>query len=405
MSDQVNFDRHAEISTLAACLLSRTARDEARRHVVGSDFYVVAHEQIWDVMARLDRHGKAVDPATMLSALQTTHPDAAKLLPDLVTWPAMADHVADYAEAVREWATRRRLVAEATRVQQQALNPEASTAGLAATIATRFAAIRDTGASQDTETITLGELLSTADDAPDWLVPNLLERRDRLILTGEEGLGKSHLLRQIAVMAAAGLDPFDAGVRIQPVNVLIVDCENSVRQVKRKVRAVVDFARRYGTADPERVGLLCSHRVDITADRDLARIHREIDASQPDLVVIGPLYRLSPRAIQTDDEAAPLLAALDTIRDRDISLLIEAHAGHAVGKGGVRDLRPRGSSALLGWPEFGYGMRTVASGYADLVSWRGDRDERQWPDRVRHCNQHIRWVPVEATPIPQEAWL
>jgi RecA-family ATPase len=41
------------------------------------------------------------------------------------------------------------------------------------------------------------------------VIPGLLERRDRLMLTGEEGLGKSYLLRQIAVMAAAGLDPFD----------------------------------------------------------------------------------------------------------------------------------------------------------------------------------------------------
>ena len=73
------------------------------------------------------------------------------------------------------------------------------------------------------------------------------------------------------------------------------------------------------------------------------------------ILAIGPLSRLVPRALQTDDEAAPVLAALDTIRDRDIALLIEAHAGHTVGKGGQRDLRPRGSSALLGWPGLGVG--------------------------------------------------
>lgn len=400
-ADAVNFDKHAETSVLAACLNSRTARDEARKHISGRDFHVVAHEVIWDAMGQLDRAGDGVDPAALLSMLQRDQ-NAVRLLPDLVTWPAVADHVASYAETVREWATRRRLYAEALVVQQKALNPDYDASGFAASVATTFASIRDSGLTEDAESITLGELLETADDEPDWLIPGLLERRDRLMLTGEEGLGKSYLLRQIAVMGAGGLDPFDPGLRIKPLSVLIVDCENSTRQVRRKVRPVMEFVRRYGTGNPDQVNLLCSHRIDITADRDLARIHRELDACQPDLVVIGPLYRLVPRALQTDDEAAPLLAALDTIRDRDISLLIEAHAGHSIGKGGQRDLRPRGSSALLGWPEFGYGMRTVASGYADLVAWRGDRDERNWPDRLRHCHQRIRWVPVDLTDIPRE---
>jgi replicative DNA helicase len=405
MTEPVSYDRHAETSTLAACLISKTARDEARRHIAGGDFFEPAYEVIWDTMSVLDRQGKGVDPAALLSLLQTSNPNAASLLPDLVTWPAMADHVADYAETVRGWATRRRLHAEALRTAQLALKPDTDTGNLAATVATRFAAIRDSGSTQDAESITLGELLHEVDEEPDWLVPGLLERRDRLILTGVEGLGKSYLLRQIAVMGAAGLDPFDPGLRIKPLSVLIIDCENSTRQVRRKVRPVVDFARRHGNGNADQVNLLCSHRIDITADRDLARIHRELDACQPDLVVIGPLYRLVPRALQTDDEAAPLLAALDTIRDRDIALLIEAHAGHTIGKGGERDLRPRGSSALLGWPEFGYGMRKVANGYADLVAWRGDRDERNWPDRMRHCDKHIRWVPIDVMPLPnEETW-
>lgn len=404
MTDQQTYDRNAEIATLAACMQSRVARDIARRHITGADFADATHEAVWDAMSRLDRQTRGVDPTALLSLLQASNHHAARLLPDLVTWPAIAENVGDYAETVRGWATRRRLVTEAVRTQQMALKPDTDAAGLAAGIANRFAAIRDSGAPEDAQSVTLGELLATEDEEPDWLLPHLLERRDRLILTGQEGLGKSYLLRQVAIMAAAGLDPFDPSVHVSPFSVLIVDCENSVRQVRRKVRPVVDFARRYGTGNPESVNLLCSHRMDIATDRDLSRIHREMDACQPDIVVIGPMYRLAPRALQTDDEAQPVLAALDTLRDRGACLLIEAHAGHAIGKGGVRDMRPRGSSALLGWPEFGYGMREVASGYADLVPWRGDRDERHWPDRVRHDNQHIRWIPTDPTPIPQEVY-
>ena len=47
----------------------------------------------------------------------------------------------------------------------------------------------------------------------------------------------------------------------------------------------------------------------------------------------------------------------------------------------------------MGWPEFGYGMKPVASGYADLVPWRGDRDSREWPRSIRHDDRQIRWIP------------
>lgn len=386
------YDRDAEIATLSACLLSRTTRDEARRHISGGDFFNPHHEAIWDAMARLDRHAMAVDPTTVRTIVAGTAAEA--LMPDVLTYPAIADNVGEYARIVRNWAIKRRLFDAAAKVQQVALNPATNAQGLAASVATNFARLRDSGIVEDVEAVTLGELLTEADDEPDWLIPGLLERRDRLMLTGEEGLGKSYLLRQIAVMAAAGLDPFDPSRRIPPVKAMIVDCENTQRQVRRKVRPVVEFAARHGQTRPDMMPLLCSSRIDITRDKDLARLHFEFDAWQPELLVIGPLYRLVPRALQTDDEAAPVLAALDTIRDRGIALLIEAHAGHAL-KGSHRDLRPRGSSALLGWPEFGYGMRTVASGYADLVPWRGDRDERDWPGRVRHCHERIRWIPVD----------
>ena len=402
--ERPTYDRNAEVSTLAACMATRTARDEARRYVSGRDFYDPAHELLWNTMGDLDRAEAGVDPAALLSKVQgkgQLKAAAARLLPDLITWPALPDHVGTYAETVREWATRRRLITEATRTTQQALDTSEPATSLAATVANRFASIRDTGNPDDVESLTLGEVLSQPEDEPDWLVPGLLERRDRFMLTGEEGLGKSHLLRQMAILPAAGLDPFGLD-RIDPVSVLIVDCENSVRQVRRRVRGLVENARRWGSGDPDRVNLLCSSRIDITADRDLARIHRELDACQPDLVVIGPLYRLVPRALQTDDDTAPMLAALDTIRDRGAALLMEAHAGHAVGKQGQRDLRPRGSSSLLGWPEFGYGLRGVASKYAALTKWRGDRDQRAWPTQLRHADDGTRWVPHDL-PEPWEA--
>lgn len=91
-----------------------------------------------------------------------------------------------------------------------------------------------------------------------------------------------------------------------------------------------------------------------------------------------------------------MLAALDTLKDRGIALLIEAHAGKSVTDAG-RIMAPRGSSAMLGWPEFGYGMRKLADSpaldYCDLTAWRGARDERQWPQRLKR-GAHMTWESV-----------
>lgn len=381
-------DPAAEQATLSAALQSLAARKEAKRHLDPADFYDPAHEAIWSAMARMDREKRPVDPATVSAELGNDQ-RALSVLVEVMTNHALPDNVASYAGIVRSWAVRRRLYAAAVRVQQAAENPEVDASGLASAVAARFAAVRDHGAD-DIASITLGELLASDDDEPDWVIPGLLESRDRFMLTGGEGLGKSFFLRQIAVLAAAGLDPFTLE-KIEPRRALIVDCENSLRQVKRKSRGIVEFARRYGHGKPDFVSLLCVGRIDILRDKDLAMIHREIDGVMPELIVIGPLYAMSPKALMTDDDAVPVLAALDTMRESGAALLMEAHAGHAQGSDG-RNFRPRGSAALLGWPEFGYGMKPVASGYADLVPWRGDRDSRRWPTALRHDRDGIRWV-------------
>lgn len=169
---------------------------------------------------------------------------------------------------------------------------------------------------------------------------------------------------------------------------LVVDAENSAKQWRRRVRPLVAKARQVGQVDPSSTMRLATvARLDITSEKDLAAVHRLVDEHIPDLLVIGPLYRLLPRAIQSDDDAAPLITALDSLRARGPALVMEAHAGHARDGAGERDLRPRGSSALMGWPEFGFGLRLLpldedlpgARQQASVIRWRGDRDQRAWP--------------------------
>jgi hypothetical protein len=73
-----------------------------------------------------------------------------------------------------------------------------------------------------------------------------------MILTGAEGLGKMMLLRQIAVCAAAGLDPFTYQP-IEPRTVLLVDLENPAQIMRQTIRKMVESAKvksaRHDVAD------------------------------------------------------------------------------------------------------------------------------------------------------------
>ena len=122
--------------------------------------------------------------------------------------------------------------------------------------------------------------------------------------------------------------------------------------------------------------------MDITSDKWLGAIHRVIDDCDPALVSIGPLYRLIQKGMNGEEDMGQILAALDTIRDRGIALIVEAHAGHSKDAAGTRELRPRGSSSLMGWPEFGFGLALEPGNENQVIlqRWRGDREQRDWPD-------------------------
>ena len=320
---------------------------------------------------------------------------------DLAQLAAWADAVPTtrnagfYGRLVRENAVRRGMDSVASFLRESGDD----VGGVLARSIELLTSLRDHGVEAGADPKSLRALLDVpeSEDVYDWTVPGLLERGDRLLLTGSEGGGKSHLLRHLAITAAAGMHPF-TGARFDPARVLFVDAENSERQWRRAVRPTVETAIRLGSDPRDRVSVMNVARMDLTRAADLGRVHRFVDGVRPDLIVIGPLYRLIPRAVNSDDDAAPLLAALDSVRDRGITMLVEAHPGHTTSATGLRDLRPRGSAALLGWPEFGLGLRrskevgATGTTLYDLVKWRGDRDVRQWPKRLtRGVSQTWPW--------------
>jgi hypothetical protein len=377
--------REAERAVVGAALLNPESIRFALDHCTPDDFLDPTLAAVYDVMIGHRSAGLPVDEVTIAKAVAER--GVVGITPmtlfQLRESTPTAANVAFYAEITHEGSTRRKLRKAGTRMVQLADSDEALTSVMTHSRG-EWEAVQ-AGLGSRIVAKPLRDVLAGSDEY-DWLIPNLLERQDRVIITGGEGAGKTYLMRQIAVMAAAGLHP-TLLTPIRPVRVLVVDVENTEKQWRRAVRTLTLKARMAGTADPaEALHLACHARIDITTERDLGAIHRLVDEHTPDMLLIGPLYKLTSKAINSDDDAAPLIAALDTLRDRNLTLVLEAHAGHAIGQDGNRNLRPRGSAALLGWPEFGLGI--AADGGEDptlfhLVRWRGDRDERAWPESLR----------------------
>lgn len=372
----------AEHAVLGAILRSNSVYRTATEFISGADFRDPRLGQVFDGMVRHLAAGGEIDALTIelrfpewdVRGIDATAP---------WEWLDAAAHPAVVYEAARtvQLHSRRRHGRE---VLERALEDIRDTGNDPVTVIEKARRDLTVESRGELSSQTLASVLLTP-DSQDWVIPDLLEAKDRLILTGHEGLGKTTLVRQLLILPAAGIHPFTFE-QIDPVTALVVDAENTAKQWMRATRWMVNQAIRTTKRDPSpNVHMSLSGRINLLDPATLGDIHRLIDQHNPGIVFIGPLYRLALQ-MNTDEQIAPVIAALDTIRDRGVALVIEAHAGHAIGAGGQRDVRPRGSSALLGWPEFGYGIRKNPDPASpllfDFVAWRGAREERKWPHHL-----------------------
>lgn len=210
----------------------------------------------------------------------------------------------------------------------------------------------------------------TEDDVQSWVVPGLLRRQDRLVLTGSEGWGKSQLMRQIALCTAAGMHPF-TGRGIEPARTLLLDFENGRHAVEDEFRGLrtAISASGYGPT----WNAMWDYRVDgldLTLQRDRVWLRERCKAARPDLLVIGPEYKMRSGQASDDWEytARTITQTLDKLRaEFGFALVLEHHPTHENGSG-KRDMRPFGSGLWRRWPEFGVGL--VPDDKDDQTMWR-----------------------------------
>jgi replicative DNA helicase len=387
-------DLEAEQATLGAAMLSADALAIVLGHLREDDFHRPAHRTVYAAMAALVARGDPADVVTVGAELDRrlalADVGGAPFLHTLVEAVPTTASAGHYASRVAELAALRRVIDAGHRLVALGQEPGVE-AGRALDLGREiFEEVTERALAADAATLgallDIDDFLQQPEPDYDWIIPGLLERGDRTILTGLEGAGKSVLFRQIATQAAAGLHPFTLET-IDPVRVLLVDCENSGPQVRREIRPLrlragvqLERGRLYIVVQPQGIDLY-GHAAD-------ARwLEAKIKGAAPDLVALGPLYKLASGDPISEDVARRVSAVLDDLRVRyGFALLIEGHVPH--GQGGNRPTRPYGASMWLRWPEFG--LHLTESGI--LSHWRGQRDQREWPASLKRGGDWP-WTP------------
>jgi len=241
------------------------------------------------------------------------------------------------------------------------------------------------------------------DDAFDWLIPGLLERTERVIVVAAEGVGKTMLSRQVAICVSMGLHPFSFQ-KIKPQITLSVDLENPERIIRRTSRSIYNAAFSVsGNKNPQAHLLIKPQGLNLLRVEDRAVLEEMMERIQPTILIMGPLYKsfIDPGGRTSEAVAIEVARYLDVVRDTfQCAMWLEHHAplGNSMT---TRELRPFGSAVWSRWPEFGISLQPDATGMAfhyDIRHFRGAREERQWPTRIRRGKRFpfevVDWAPI-----------
>jgi len=373
--------------------------------ITSQTFYSPAHELTWTAVLTLAVTGTPIDTITVTDELDRRgnlhRAGGPAYLHELVAGVATPGSATYYAGRLLHLQAQRRDATLATRLAQTARSPDETSHNVALRLLRdhleddqRLSADRANMPGQDVDTF-LGA--GAADDHYDWLVPGMLERQDRLILTAGEGHGKSTLLRQWATQIAAGIHPF-TGELCDPHKVLVLDLENSERQTRRKMRPLRLAAGH--DLDPTNLVIACKvEGLNLSAPEDQAWLAALIAHHSPDLLITGPIYKLANGDPIKEVESKPAAIALDALRARhDLAVVLEAHsAKSANGNPKNRPKEPYGWSGWLRWPEFGLHL----SEDGDLTHWRGMREERQFPPALQRGGE---WPWNAVSSLNDQRW-
>lgn len=388
------YNLHAERSLLGACLTTGSVIEDLARFITPGDFYDPWHAQIWTMALLLWRSGQPVDPITVTEALCTPVSEVAATVGKLVALQADTPSIGNavrYGEIVVRAASARALLLVAGDLAEAAYQPGTDPVAVSERIRAALADISRplfTGPPSGYYPDVI-DFLETPDDTAPWVVPGIARGGMRTIIVAPPGIGKSTILRTIWILAAAGQHPFFPSVETHAVNTLYVDLENPgyvIRlQSERLARAVM------GRTTGNRSLFHRDGGLDLTKRADRSDLEAAIRAARPDIVLMGPLYKLaSPQTGQNYDQAAAVVVQiLDDLRTRyGFALCLEHHTTKS------RDMFA-GAVTWERWPEVGILLKPTdeedLTKPIEVARYRPDRIPTAWPGELHRATGGTYW--------------
>lgn len=384
MTMNIPYDEVAESSIIGASLLTYESAMQAVDMVDPADFYNARNQRAFYAIRELVRSGERIDPIVVASMMGNK--EAAGDLAEMMLNMPTTTNVTGWALIVTKHARSRammRKLGESNSLLSSGQDPY-----VVAQDVEKFVSQLGTTYASEPEAMTIDDLSANAESVAPVVIPGMMHQDYRTIVVAEEGSGKSLLLRTIAMSAAQGIHPFSHRP-IRPVRALIVDLENPAQAI---LQTAVPFQNvlmsRSEEYDPDRLKIFRRPGgIEIRRLADRAELQREIAAHRPELVCIGPIYKMYRRGANEsyEDSADEAMAVLDDLRMKyGFALLMEHHA--AKGKSGEkRDLSPMGSQRWMAWPEIGISLYKDPNDptIMHVKRYRGDRlTGVDWPDRI-----------------------
>lgn len=384
-------DLAAERALLGSLLVHPHGTDRATAVLEAVDFAQPSHAALYRALVARWRRGETFDPVLVAADLDPQDRetlDAPNGLLSLIVNAGGKAAVPGLSDLLADLGFRRRLLHAHDDVAPIIQDRTVPRAELLGRIRSGFDGI-DPPNDDWQRPVGVDTFVAQSDQEDyDWIVPGVWERMDRTILVAAEGYGKTMLQRQVATLSAQGIHPLTFQA-MPPIRTLIVDLENPERLIRRTLAPIIAATRKARITtylDDEAALWARPGGIDVRTDTGYRELDRVFGACKPDLVCIGPLYKLFRKRSSENDEdaAAGAQAALDDLRTRHrCALLIEHHAPKE--QAGHRAMIPFGSSLWQRWPEFGPALVAAERGKRDVLlwsEWRPGRDVRQWPEKL-----------------------
>jgi len=347
------------------------------------DFYSPNHQKLWLAWERLRDNGEKADPLTWSREAN-------------VEMEAIANFVANdigfnrsHVDLIKKNRVARDIMSICADARTRALSREDPYAIVEDL--DFFASTVGHSDHNEIESVDIYELAESMEAEAQEIIPGLLRQDWRAIITGGEGTGKGTLLRCLALATAAGYHPMTHR-RMKRRRTLLIDLENPKAAMLETGLVLAEnlmdqSIRDGGTFESDWCKIWRKPEgIDIRNRKDKAAVVREIAAHKPELVCVGPYYKLArPKQSEGwEDAAMAVLSILDELRTKyNFALVIEAHSPNA-SSGMRRPLRPIGSVYLTAWPEIGIGLRPDEDMPTTLhvEHFRGSRLKQRWPDKI-----------------------